>query len=145
MDYREIVRTLPHRYPFLLIDRVVEFEAGKRIVAIKNVTANEPFFSGHFPGHPVMPGVLILEALAQTGAVLALKMIGTLEGRMVYLAGIDGARFRRAVVPGDQLRLTMELVQARSRSCRMAGRAEVDGQLAAQAEILSALVDPVAP
>jgi beta-hydroxyacyl-ACP dehydratase FabZ len=132
---------IPHRYPFLLVDRVIEVEPKKRIVAIKNVTVNEPFFQGHFPGVPVMPGVLIVEAIAQAGAVLLLHDLEGAAGKLVYFTGIDGARFRKIVGPGDQLRLTVEVVKLRSRTCKMKGRAEVDGQLAAEAEIMSALAD----
>ena len=141
MDIHAVLAQLPHRYPFLLVDRVVEMEPGRRIVAIKNVTINEPFFPGHFPGAPVMPGVLIIEALAQAGAVLLLHDMPDREKRLVFFTGIDEARFRRTVVPGDQLRLTMEVLKLRSRTCKMRGVAEVDGQLAAEAEILSAMVD----
>lgn len=141
LDVRAIMNSIPHRYPFLLVDRVVEMEPGRRIVAIKNVTINEPFFPGHFPGAPVMPGVLIIEALAQAGAVLLLHDMPDREKRLVFFTGIDEARFRRTVVPGDQLRLTMEVLKLRSRTCKMRGKAEVEGQLAAEAEILSAMVD----
>lgn len=141
MDIRGIVDLLPHRYPFLLVDRVLEFEPGRRIVAIKNVTINEQFFLGHFPGVPVMPGVLILEALAQAGAVLLLGDVPDRGSKLVYFTGVDEARFRRPVVPGDQLRLTMEVLKLRSRNCKMRGVAEVDGELAAEAVIMSALVE----
>ena len=141
MDIRKILDSLPHRYPFLLVDRVLEMEREKRIVAIKNVTMNEPFFQGHFPGAPVMPGVLIVEAMAQAGAVLLLHDLPGRDDKLVYFTGIDGARFRRAVVPGDQLRLTLEVVNLRARTCKMRGKAEVDGQLVSEAEILSAMVD----
>jgi len=141
MDIRKILDSLPHRYPFLLVDRVFEMEREKRIVAIKNVTMNEPFFQGHFPGAPVMPGVLIVEAMAQAGAVLLLHDLPGRNDKLVYFTGIDGARFRRAVVPGDQLRLTMEVLNLRARTCKMRGKAEVDGQLVSEAEILSAMVD----
>ena len=141
MDIRGIMQSIPHRYPFLLLDRVIEMEAGRRIVAIKNVTANEPFFPGHFPGAPIMPGVLIIEAMAQAGAVLMLHDMPDKQSKLVYFTGIDRARFRRPVVPGDQLRLTMEVIKRRSRTCKMNGLAEVDGQRVAEAAILSALVD----
>jgi beta-hydroxyacyl-ACP dehydratase FabZ len=141
IDIRGILDAIPHRYPFLLVDRVLELEPGKRIVAVKNVSFNEPFFQGHFPGVPVMPGVLIVEALAQAGAVLLLHDFAERHGKLVYFAGIDAARFRRVVGPGDQLRLTMEVIKLRSRTCKMRGIAEVDGELAAEAEILSAMVD----
>jgi 3-hydroxyacyl-[acyl-carrier-protein] dehydratase len=141
MDIREIARNLPHRYPFLLIDRVLEIDPGKRVVALKNVTYNEPFFRGHFPGDPIMPGVLIIEALAQAGAVLLLHDMADREGKLVYFTGIDKARFRRTVVPGDQLRLTVEVLKFRATASKLRGIAEVDGVKAAEAEIMSALVD----
>jgi len=141
LEVREIMGRIPHRYPFLLVDRVVEIVPGRSIVAIKNVTLNEPFFQGHFPGAPVMPGVLIIEALAQAGAVLLLSDIPDRASKLVYFTGIDEARFRRPVVPGDQVRLSMEVLKLRARTCKMRGRAEVDGELAAEAEIMSALVD----
>ncbi len=141
LDIRGILECIPHRYPFLLVDRVVELEPGKKVVAIKNVSFNESFFQGHFPGAPVMPGVLIIEAMAQAGAVLILHDMKDREGKLVYFAGIDKARFRRPVQPGDQLRMTLEVVKMRSRTCLMRGVAEVDGEVAAQAEILSAMVD----
>ena len=141
LEIREIMDRIPHRYPFLLVDRVIEVVPGQRIVAIKNVTINEPFFQGHFPGAPVMPGVLIIEALAQAGAVLLLSDIPDRASKLVYFTGIDEARFRRPVVPGDQIRLTMEVLKLRSRTCKMRGTADVEGELAAEAEIMSALVD----
>lgn len=141
MDIRAILKCLPHRYPFLLVDRVLEVEPGKRIVAIKNVTVNEPFFQGHFPGAPVMPGVLIIEAMAQAGAALLLRDMPDRDSKLFLFTGIDGARFRRAVVPGDQLRLVVDVLQLRSRACRLRGVAEVEGQRAAEADLLSALVD----
>jgi len=141
MDIREILRSIPHRYPFLLVDRILEMEPGRKIVALKNVSMNEPFFQGHFPDAPVMPGVLIVEAMAQAGAVLLLHPMPDRDRKLVYFTGIDGARFRRAVVPGDQLKLTLEVLNLRPKACRMRGRAEVDGQRAAEAEILSALVE----
>lgn len=141
MDITGIMDSIPHRYPFLLVDRVLDLQAGERIVALKNVSFNEPFFLGHFPGAPVMPGVLIVEAMAQAGAVLLLHDMPDRATKLVYFTGIDRARFRRIVVPGDQLRLTLEVLKRRSKSCKMRGTAEVDGQLAAEAEILSALVE----
>jgi 3-hydroxyacyl-[acyl-carrier-protein] dehydratase len=141
LDIRGILDRIPHRYPFLLVDRVIEMEPEKRIVAIKNVTINEPFFPGHFPGAPVMPGVLIIEAMAQAGAVLLLDGLPDRASKLVYFTGIDDARFRRAVVPGDQLRLTLEVVKLRPRACKMRGIAEVEGEMAAEATILSALVE----
>jgi beta-hydroxyacyl-ACP dehydratase FabZ len=141
IDICGIMRSIPHRYPFLLVDRVVEMEPGKRVVAYKNVTINEPFFQGHFPGAPIMPGVLIIEAMAQAGAVLLLHDMEDRESKLVYFTGIDRARFRRTVVPGDQVLFTLEVLKLRSRTCKLKGRAEVDGRLAAEAEILSALVN----
>jgi beta-hydroxyacyl-ACP dehydratase FabZ len=141
MDIAGIMDSIPHRYPFLLVDRVLEMEPRKRIVALKNVTINEPFFTGHFPGAPVMPGVLIVEAMAQAGAVLLLGQMEDRASKLIYFTGIDRARFRRTVVPGDQIKFTVEVVKLRSRSCKMRGIAEVDGQRAAEADILSALVD----
>jgi len=140
LDIGDILRSIPHRYPFLLVDRVLELEPGRRIVALKNVTINESFVRGHFPGAPVMPGVLIVEAMAQSGAVLLLHDMPDRDSNLVYFTGIDHARFRRTVRPGDQLRLTLEVLKLRARTCKMHGRAEVDGSLAAEAEILSALV-----
>jgi beta-hydroxyacyl-ACP dehydratase FabZ len=141
MQITGIMNCIPHRYPFLLVDRVLELDAGRRIVAVKNVSFNEPFFPGHFPGAPVMPGVLIVEAMAQAGAVLLLHDMADRDSKLVYFTGIDKARFRRTVVPGDQLRMTVEVLKLRSKTCKMRGTAEVDGQLAAEAEILSGLVD----
>jgi beta-hydroxyacyl-ACP dehydratase FabZ len=141
LQIRDIMDRIPHRYPFLLVDRVIELVPGQRIVAIKNVTMNEPFFQGHFPGAPVMPGVLIIEALAQAGAVLLLSDIPDRASKLVYFTGIDDARFRRPVVPGDQIRLSMEVLKLRSRTCKMRGTAMVDGELVAEAEIMSALVE----
>src|SRR3974377_2111961 len=125
---KEIQEILPHRYPFLLVDRIVEMELGKRVVGIKNVTINEPFFPGHFPGHPIMPGVLILEAMAQVGAGLLMRsMDGWAEKKVIYFTGIDRARFRRPVVPGDQIRFEVEILQLRRQVCRMGGAAYVAG------------------
>lgn len=140
-DVRSILDRMPHRYPFLLIDRVVEIVPRKRIVAFKNVTFNEPFFPGHFPGAPVMPGVLIVEAMAQAGAYLILDEIPDRASKLVYFTGIDEARFRRTVVPGDRLRLTLDVLQIRSRACRMKGVADVDGETVAEAVIMSALAE----
>ena len=141
LDVRAIMDRIPHRYPFLLVDAVLEMEPRVRIVAAKNVTANEPFFPGHFPGAPVMPGVLIIEAIAQAGAVLLLDGVPDRASKLVYFTGIDGARFRRAVVPGDRLILTVDVVKLRPRACKMRGVATVDGEIAAEAEIMSALVE----
>ncbi len=140
MGVAEIERLLPHRYPFLLLDRIVEFEPRKRIVAIKNVTANEPFFQGHFPGFPIMPGVLVLEALAQAGALMILHEDAAPGERLIYFTGVDGCRFRAPVVPGDQLRLEVEVLRFRSTAGRMQGRALVEGRLAAEATLSCAVV-----
>jgi beta-hydroxyacyl-ACP dehydratase FabZ len=145
---KEIQEVLPHRYPFLLVDRILEMEMGKRVVGLKNVSINEPFFMGHFPGHPVMPGVLILEAMAQVGGVLLMRSLGVQgEKKVLYFTGIDGARFRRPVVPGDQIRFEVEVLQMRRQICRMKGVALVDGTLAAEAEMSAVVVDrdPQAP
>ena len=140
MGIAEIERLLPHRYPFLLLDRIVEFEPQKRIVALKNVTANEPFFQGHFPGFPIMPGVLVLEALAQAGALMILHEDQAPGERLIYFTGVDACRFRSPVVPGDQLRLEVEVLRFRSTAGRMQGRALVDGKLAAEGTLSCAVV-----
>jgi len=141
MDVNEIQKILPHCYPFLLVDSIEELEPGKRIVGIKNVTINEPFFPGHFPGAPVMPGVLIVEAMAQVGAVMVLRDIPDRSKKLVYFTGIDQARFRQPVVPGDQLRLVVEVIKMKSRHGKLRGEAFVRGKLVAEAEILSSIVD----
>ncbi|HEX9638132.1 MAG TPA: 3-hydroxyacyl-ACP dehydratase FabZ [Acidobacteriota bacterium] len=138
---REILKVLPHRYPFLLLDRIVSIEPGQRCRAVKNVTINEPFFQGHFPVQPVMPAVLVVEALAQLGAFLLLHSQPEHQGQLFYFTGIDKARFRRPVVPGDQLQLEVQILQRRPRACKMRGAATVDGERAAEAIILSSLVD----
>ena len=141
MTIEEIQQYLPHRYPFLLIDRVVEFEKDKRLVAIKNVTANEPFFPGHFPHYMVMPGVLIVEAMAQAAAVLSLKSLGHKnDGKWVYyFVGIDGARFKRPVTPGDTLTIEVKAGQARRGMAKFTAVAKVGDEVAAEAELLCAL------
>ena len=142
IDINEIMKILPHAYPFLLVDRIVEIESGKRIAGIKNVTYNEPFFPGHFPGHPIMPGVLIVEAMAQTAGVLAFKSMPQEEqGKPVYFLGIDNVRFRKPVVPGDQLRLELEITKHRQAIWGFKGKALVDGKLVAEAELLAMLGD----
>lgn len=140
-DQRWIRSILPHRYPMLLVDRVVELESGKRVVAIKNVTTNEPFFEGHFPGHPVMPGVLIIEAMAQAGGLMMLHELPDRADKLVLFTSIDECRFRRPVVPGDQVRLEVEVLRHRSNYCKLKGTATVDGKLVAEAVIASATVD----
>jgi 3-hydroxyacyl-[acyl-carrier-protein] dehydratase len=142
LGYREITKILPHRYPFLLVDRVVEIEAGKRVRAYKNVTANEPFFNGHFPGLPVMPGVLQVEALAQAAAVLAHHMDGFDPGNQIaYLMSVDGVKFRRLVEPGDRLDLEVEVLHVKRSIVKVQGTATVDGQRACQATITAAIRD----
>ena len=141
---REIMELLPHRYPFLFVDRIVEWEPGKRIVGIKNVTINEPFFQGHFPGHPIMPGVLIVEALAQTGGILALKEMGGGK-RIAYFTGIDNCKFRRPVVPGDQLRLEITVIANKGPVWKMHGEARVDGALAARGDVTATIPDGAPP
>ncbi len=136
-----ILSLLPHRYPMLLVDRVLEFQPRRRLVAIKNVTMNEPFFAGHFPGKPVMPGVLVIEAMAQAGALLLLQEVEERETKLLYFTGISNARFRRPVVPGDQLRLVLDVLRIRSGHCRLSGQALVDGHLAAEAVMSSTMVD----
>ena len=141
LDTLAVQRILPHRYPFLLVDRIIEITPGERIVGVKQVTINEPFFEGHFPGAPVMPGVLIVEAMAQVGAVYALRQIEDRERKLVLFSGIDNARFRRPVVPGDTLVLTVTPLRVGGRVQRMHGEAHVDGQLAAEADIMSVVAD----
>ncbi|MCY3568737.1 MAG: 3-hydroxyacyl-ACP dehydratase FabZ [Chloroflexi bacterium] len=141
LDVRAIQRIIPHRYPILLVDRIVELEPGKRAVGLKNVSTNEWFFEGHFPDNPIMPGVLIIEALAQTGAVAALSA-EEFKGKLGLFAGIDGVRFRRQVVPGDQLRLEVEMERLRRGIGRAAATATVDGETAAEGRLTFALVDP---
>jgi beta-hydroxyacyl-ACP dehydratase FabZ len=143
LDINEIRAILPHRYPMLLVDRILELEA-ERIVGIKNVTANEPFFDGHFPGFPVMPGVLIVEAMAQTAGVLVLKSIADRDSKLVFLAAVEQARFRKPVLPGDQLRMEMTILKRKSFVARIAGRATVDGVLVAEAEMMCTLADKAA-
>ncbi len=140
-DIATIMEIMPHRYPFLLVDRIVELVNGKRVVGIKNVTLNEPFFQGHFPGHPIMPAVLIIEAMAQTGGVLLLSSVDDPGTKLVYFAGIDQARFRRPVTPGDQVRFVLEMLKIKPPMCKMRGQAFVGDELVAEAELLSTLVD----
>ncbi|HPP05802.1 MAG TPA: 3-hydroxyacyl-ACP dehydratase FabZ [Syntrophorhabdaceae bacterium] len=138
VDIQEIIRLLPHTYPFLLVDRIIEYEHGKRIVGIKNVTFNEPFFQGHFPKRPIMPGVLIVEAMAQAGGVLAFKSFPDLKGS-VFFIGIDNARFRKPVVPGDQLRLSVEVVRHKKELWVFNGEAYVGEEMVAEAKIMAML------
>ena len=141
MDIRKILEVLPHRYPFLLVDRIVEVEGTRRIVGIKNVTINEPFFQGHFPGHPIMPGVLIVEAMAQTGGLLLLEQVPDRVNKVVYFMALDAVKFRKPVVPGDQLRMEVEMLQFRGKVARMKGTALVDGQVATEAEMMACVMD----
>jgi 3-hydroxyacyl-[acyl-carrier-protein] dehydratase len=143
MNIQQIIDTIPHRFPFLLVDRVVELELGKRIVALKNVTVNEPFFPGHFPHYHVMPGVLIVEALAQAAAILCFKTMNldTHSGKVVYFAGIDNARFKRPVVPGDQLKLEAQILNEKRGLVKLAVQAYVEGKLVTEAEILCTMRD----
>ena len=137
----EIMQILPHRYPFLLVDRIIELEPNKRIVGLKNVTINEEFFQGHFPGAPVMPGVLIIEAMAQVAGVMIYRDLPDRESKLIYFTGIENARFRRPVLPGDQLRIEMELLNRRNNFGKLQGRATVDGKLVAEAIVFFAITE----
>jgi 3-hydroxyacyl-[acyl-carrier-protein] dehydratase len=140
IDVREIMAIMPHRYPFLLVDRIESLKEGEEIVGIKNVTINEPFFAGHFPGNPIMPGVLIIEAMAQVGGILAFHSSPKeWAGSLVYFMGIDKVRFRKPVVPGDQLRLKLTTIRQKQRVFKMRGEAYVDDTLVAEAELMAAI------
>ncbi|HEY3490850.1 MAG TPA: 3-hydroxyacyl-ACP dehydratase FabZ [Candidatus Deferrimicrobiaceae bacterium] len=139
MSVNEIMALLPHRFPFLLVDRIVEHDPEKRIVGLKNVTINEPFFQGHFPGHPIMPGVLIVEAMAQVGGILALKALGG-EKRLAYFASIDNCKFRKPVVPGDQLRIEIDVTAHKGPVWKMHGEVKVEGVIVAKADVTATLV-----
>jgi 3-hydroxyacyl-[acyl-carrier-protein] dehydratase len=141
LDVVEIQKILPHRYPFLMVDGILELERLKHIVGIKNVTITESHFQGHFPGKPIMPGVLIIEAMAQTGGLLLLLEVPNRESKLLYFVAVDGARFRRPVVPGDQLKLEIKVLSWRGDFCKLEGRATVDGQLAAEATLMCKMVD----
>lgn len=141
LDVQQILQYLPHRYPFLLVDRVVEYEERKRIIGLKNVTINEPFFVGHFPGHPIMPGVLIIEAMAQVGGLLLMDSIENPEDQIVYFMALDKVKWRRPVTPGDQIRFEVEVLQIRGRTAKMKGSGTVDGQVVAEAEMMARIVD----
>jgi 3-hydroxyacyl-[acyl-carrier-protein] dehydratase len=141
IDIKGILEILPHRYPFVMVDRILDYEKGKQITGLKNVTVNEPFFQGHFPGEPVMPGVLILEGMAQVGALLAYRSIPeSIGNKLVYFAGIDRVRFRKVVRPGDQVIFKLELLKMKAKLSKMSGRAYVDGQLVAEAELMASFV-----
>lgn len=140
LDIHKILKKLPHRYPILLVDRVTEFERNARIVALKNVTINEPFFGGHFPHHPVMPGVLIIEAMAQTAGAICIRSLNTEKPSLVYFMTIDNAKFRKPVVPGDQLRIHVKKIKKRGNLLKFACEAMVDGAKAAEAEVSAMMV-----
>ncbi|RJX18414.1 MAG: 3-hydroxyacyl-[acyl-carrier-protein] dehydratase FabZ [Desulfobulbus sp.] len=141
MDIKDILAILPHRYPFVMVDRILEIEEGKHIIGLKNVTINEPFFQGHFPGEPVMPGVLILEGMAQVGALLAYRSLPEAIGtKLVYFAGLDGVRFRKVVRPGDQVIFRLEIIKLKAKLSKMSGKAYVDDQLVAEAELMASFV-----
>jgi beta-hydroxyacyl-ACP dehydratase FabZ len=144
MDVLEIQKHIPHRYPFLLVDRILELEKGRSVVGIKSVTMNEPFFGGHFPGRPIMPGVLVIEGMAQVGGVLWSASIGPPRDdtpRFFYFAGLNNVKFRRPVYPGDQIRYEVQIVSLRSRHCKMRGHAYVDGQLVMEGDFIAMLVE----
>jgi len=141
LDVVEIQKILPHRYPFLMVDAILEVERLKRVVGVKNVSINEAYFQGHFPGKPIMPGVLIIEAMAQTGGLLLLLEVPDRENKLLYFVAVDGARFRRPVVPGDQLRLEVSVISWRGDFCKLEGKATVNGQLAAEATLMCKMVD----
>ncbi len=141
LDVNEIMKLLPHRYPFLLVDRITEIEPDKKIVGLKNVTINEPFFPGHFPGHPVMPGVLIVEAMAQVAAILVYSSSADNAGKITYFVGIDNTKFRKPVVPGDQLRLELEVIGCRRGIYTFSGKAYVEGKLVTESELRATFAD----
>lgn len=141
IEAEELMKILPHRYPFLLVDRILQIEEGKRIVGIKNVTINEPFFQGHFPGHPIMPGVLIVEAMAQVSCPLLMGTVSDHTNKVVYFMSLDKVKFRKPVRPGDTLRFELEMTQVRGRICRMYGVAKVDGEVVCEAEMAAIVRD----
>lgn len=141
LDVNGIQKILPHRYPFLMVDAILEMEPFKRIVGIKNVSINESYFQGHFPGKPILPGVLIIEAMAQTGGLLLLREVTDREKKLLYFVAVDDARFRRPVVPGEQLRLEMNVLSWRGNFCKLAGKGTVNGELAAEATLMCKMVD----
>ncbi len=141
LDTNDIQKILPHRYPFLMVDAILEMERLKRIVGVKNVSINEDYFQGHFPGKPIMPGVLVIEAMAQTGGILLLQEVPDREKKLLYFVAVDDARFRRPVVPGEQLRLEVTVVSWRGNFCKLEGKATVNGELAAEATLMCKMVD----
>ena len=141
VNIQQILQYLPHRYPMLLVDRVIDFESGKRIVGVKNVTINEPFFQGHYEGHPIMPGVLVIEAMAQVGGLLLIDAVEDPDDKVVYFMSLDKVKWRRPVTPGDQLVFEVNLVQLRQTVCKMRGEGFVDGQLVAEAELMARIMD----
>src|SRR5437762_7499465 len=145
MDVTEIQKYLPHRYPFLMVDGILEIERLKRVVGVKNVSATESHFQGHFPGKPVMPGVLIIESMAQTGGLLLLLEVPDRENKLLFFAAVDGARFRRPVVPGDQLKIEVNVLAWRGDFCKLEGKATVNGQLAAEGTVMCKMIDREPP
>ena len=141
LDINQIMNILPHRHPFLLVDRIIELEQGKRIVGLKNVTINEPFFPGHFPGHPVMPGVLIIEAMAQVAGILAYQSDESVQNKVTYFTGIDNAKFRKPVMPGDQIRFELEVTGSKRGIWFFNAKALVDGKVVTEAELKATFVD----
>jgi UDP-3-O-[3-hydroxymyristoyl] N-acetylglucosamine deacetylase/3-hydroxyacyl-[acyl-carrier-protein] dehydratase len=141
LEAERIFDFLPHRYPFLLVDRILEFEPGRRILGLKNVTINEPFFNGHFPGHPIMPGVLIVEGMAQTGGLLMMNEVSDASSKVVYFMSMNDVKFRRPVYPGDQLLLEVEMLQFRGRVCKIRGVGTVDGLVVAEATLMAQIMD----
>ena len=140
-DIIRVLKLLPHRYPFLMLDRIYDMDGDQSCVGVKNVTINEPFFQGHFPGHPIMPGVLIVESMAQVGGMLLMDELDTPGEKVVYFLSLDNVKFRRPVIPGDQLRAEVEMVQLRGRTCRLRGVAYVEGQVVCEAEMMAMVVD----
>lgn len=141
LDVKTILADLPHRYPFLLVDKILDIEPNKRVIAMKNVTFNEPFFQGHFPGHPIMPGVLIIEAMAQAGGILLLNAVENPETKLVYFLAIDNVKFRKPVMPGDTLRFELEMLTFRRGVCKMQGKTYIGDTLVTEAELMAKVVD----
>ena len=141
MEIGDILKIMPHRYPLLLVDRILEMDPGKRIVGLKNVTINEPFFQGHFPDHPIMPGVLLVEAMAQVGGMLLMGAVEDPENKVVYFMSLDKVKFRRPVVPGDQVRFELEMLQFKGKRCRMQGAGYVEGKKVVEGEMMAQIVD----